>query len=134
MRAFEISPIDAPGFRISHCAILGQSACRTALGELWGARLDGQMEMHTPDQTPNLMGSNFAKCAVCWVDDVLCCGINPEGQMDEISGKFTQKNGSVEESKMSGSRIAHPTKSSFCNKRLNALNARKKQNQGRNSA
>ena len=45
-------------------------------------------------------GVEYYQYCVCYVDDILVCGEDPKAQMDEISGKFTLKDGTVEEPKM----------------------------------
>ena len=45
-------------------------------------------------------GVEYYQYCVCYVDDILVCGEDPRAQMDEISGKFTLKDGTVEEPKM----------------------------------
>ena len=45
-------------------------------------------------------GDIYYEYMIAYVDDLLCCSVNPKLQMDMIQGKFTLKDGTVEEPKM----------------------------------
>ena len=45
-------------------------------------------------------GDKYYEYMIAYVDDLLCCSVNPKLQMDMIQSKFTLKDGTVEEPKM----------------------------------
>ena len=90
VRAMYGLPVAGASFRsymARHLASLGYKPCRA----------DPDVHMRKAVRKD---GRRYYQYMVAYVDDLLCCGENPAAQMKMIEGKFTLKDGTVEEPKM----------------------------------
>jgi hypothetical protein len=87
VRAMYGLPVAGASFRAylaQHLRDLGYKPCK--------ADADVHMKVAVKEN-----GDTYYQYMLAYVDDILCCGENPQVQMDMISGKFTLKDGTVEE-------------------------------------
>jgi hypothetical protein len=90
VRAMYGLPVAGASFRAylaQHLRDLGYKPCKA----------DADVHMKTAVKEN---GDTYYQYMLAYVDDILCCGENPQVQMDMISGKFTLKDGTVEEPKL----------------------------------
>jgi hypothetical protein len=87
VRAMYGLPVAGASFRAylaSHLRTLGYVPCRA----------DPDVHMRTAVMKN---GDKYYQYMLAYVDDLLCCGEDPKSQMNMIQGKFTLKDGTVEE-------------------------------------